>query len=600
MHRLPALRAIARVAPRLAPLIAAPRVTPLVALTSARLVILPVVLSVLLVGASRVANAQHIIGARDARALRADSVFQRFDRTDAPGCALGVYQDGKVLYARGYGMASLQNGIALSPRSVLDVGSISKQFTAMAILLLQQEGKLSLDDPIRKYIPEMPAYADKVTLRRALSQTSGLRDLYVMWGQTGRAFAGDTIDALRVITRSAEPNYEPGARYLYTNSGWILAAQIVYRLTGKTLAQFAEERIFRPLGMYDTRYLSDASMVIPNLADSYAPRTGGGFRLARSAYDGAIMGAGAVQTTVEDFGRWLNNYDAATIGGRQILETMTTATTLNDGSPATSGANTAYAVGLSVGTLRGLRVISHGGSWAGFRGHFLRFPEQRYAVATFCNFSTSGPDSLARKVAGIYLGDQMQPDSAAMWTASLAAAPHRELPVESLRSLVGVWRNDERGEARRTRLLGDSLVATGGERVRLVPIAGERFRAGSGIEISFAGAAARPQQMIVRTTGETVTFTRADTAALTPAALAEYAGDYRNEEVEATHTWKVEKGDLVLYSNHRRLGVLEPTYKDGFTRGGSVIDVQRDAKGRITGFVVESGRVRHLRFTRMK
>ena len=600
MHRLPALRAIARVAPRLAPLIAAPRVTPLVALTSARLVILPVVLSVLLVGASRVANAQHIIGARDARALRADSVFQRFDRTDAPGCALGVYQDGKVLYARGYGMASLQNGIALSPRSVLDVGSISKQFTAMAILLLQQEGKLSLDDPIRKYIPEMPAYADKVTLRRALSQTSGLRDLYVMWSQTGRAFAGDTIDALRVITRSAEPNYEPGARYLYTNSGWILAAQIVYRLTGKTLAQFAEERIFRPLGMYDTRYLADASMVIPNLADSYAPRPGGGFRLARSAYDGAIMGAGAVQTTVEDFGRWLNNYDAATIGGRQILETMTTATTLNDGSPATSGANTAYAVGLSVGTLRGLRVISHGGSWAGFRGHFLRFPEQRYAVATFCNFSTSGPDSLARKVAGIYLGDQMQPDSAAMWTASLAAAPHRELPVESLRSLVGVWRNDERGEVRRTRLLGDSLVATGGERVRLVPIAGERFRAGSGIEISFAGAAARPQQLIVRTTGETVTFTRADTAALTPAALAEYAGDYRNEEVEATHTWKVEKGDLVLYSNHRRLGVLEPTYKDGFTRGGSVIDVQRDAKGRITGFVVESGRVRHLRFTRMK
>lgn len=600
MHRLPEQGAIARVAPRLAPLIAAPRVTPLVALTSARLVILPVVLSVLLVGASRVANAQHIIGARDARALRADSVFQRFDRTDAPGCALGVYQDGKVLYARGYGMASLQNGIALSPRSVLDVGSISKQFTAMAILLLQQEGKLSLDDPIRKYIPEMPAYADKVTLRRALSQTSGLRDLYVMWGQTGRAFAGDTIDALRVITRSAEPNYEPGARYLYTNSGWILAAQIVYRLTGKTLAQFAEERIFRPLGMYDTRYLADASMVIPNLADSYAPRPGGGFRLARSAYDGAIMGAGAVQTTVEDFGRWLNNYDAATIGGRQILETMTTATTLNDGSPATSGANTAYAVGLSVGTLRGLRVISHGGSWAGFRGHFLRFPEQRYAVATFCNFSTSGPDSLARKVAGIYLGDQMQPDSAAMWTASLAAAPRRELPVESLRSLVGVWRNDERGEVRRTRLLGDSLVATGGERVHLVPIAGERFRAGSGIEISFAGAAARPQQMIVRTTGETVTFTRADTAALTPAALAEYAGDYRNEEVEATHTWKVEKGDLVLYSNHRRLGVLEPTYKDGFTRGGSVIDVQRDAKGRITGFVVESGRVRHLRFTRMK
>src|SRR5215207_9642912 len=286
-----------------------------------------------LAASSSVVRAQHVIGARDARALRADSVFQRFDRTDSPGCALGVYQDGKVLYARGYGMESLEHGVALSPRSVLDVGSISKQFTAMSILMLQKEGKLSLDDPIRKYIPEMPAYAEKITLRRALSQTSGLRDLYIMMGQTGRTFEGDTIEALRVITRSAEPNYEPGARYLYTNSGWILAAQIVYRLTGKTLAQFAEERIFAPLGMRDTRYLADAAVIIPNLATAYSPRQGGGgFRVARSSYDGAIMGAGAVQTTVEDFGRWLNNYDEATVGGRDIIETMTTATKLNDGS----------------------------------------------------------------------------------------------------------------------------------------------------------------------------------------------------------------------------------------------------------------------------
>src|SRR5919112_1054528 len=241
--------------------------------------------ALVLAATPRDARAQHIIGTRDTRALRADSVFQRFDRTDSPGCALGVYQDGAVRYARGYGMASLEHGVPLSPRSVLDVGSISKQFTAMAMLMLQKEGKLSLDDPIRKYIPEMPAYADRITLRRALSQTSGLRDLYILMGQTGRTFAGDTIDALAVITRSAEPNYEPGARYLYTNTGWILAAQIVYRLTGKTLAQFADERIFRPLGMSDTRYLADVTTIVPNGAESYAPRMGGpGFRVARSTY----------------------------------------------------------------------------------------------------------------------------------------------------------------------------------------------------------------------------------------------------------------------------------------------------------------------------
>jgi CubicO group peptidase (beta-lactamase class C family) len=542
---------------------------------------------------------QHIVGTRDARALRADSVFQRFDRTDSPGCALGVYQDGRIHYARGYGMASLEHGVALSPRSVLDVGSISKQFTAMVMLMLEKEGKLSLDDPIRKHIPEMPAYADRITWRRALSQTSGLRDLYGMMGQSGRVFEGDTVDALRVITRSAEPNYEPGARYLYTNSGWVLAAQAIYRLTGKTLAQQAEERIFAPLGMRDTRFLDDAATVIPNGAEGYAPRSGG-YRLARSTYDGAILGAGAVHTTIEDFGRWLNNYDSATVGGREIIEKMTTATSLNDGMPAKSGATQAYAIGLNVGTLRGLRVVSHGGSWAGYRGHFLRFPDQRFAVATFCNLTTSGPDSLARKVAGIYLGDRMQPDSATMWVATLAGT-RGGVPAGNLRALAGVWRNVERGEVRRTRLSGDTLFTVSGEqRTRLVPLDGGRFRSGTGTEIRFEVDANTPARMIVRTTGEEVTFTRADTAALTPAQLAEYAGSYRSDEVDATHIWRVEKGQLVLYINDRRVGVLDPTYRDGFVRGGTVIDVQRDARQRITGFVVEAGRVRHLRFNRVR
>jgi hypothetical protein len=279
---------------------------------------------------------------------------------------------------------------------------------------------------------------------------------------------------------------------------------------------------------------------------------------------------------------------------------MTTVTKLNDGAPAQSGPTQAYAIGLNVGTLRGLRVVSHGGSWAGYRGHFLRFPDQHFAVATFCNLTTSGPDTLARKVAGIYLGDRMQPDSAAAWTVALGNAPRAELPATSLRPLTGVWRNVERGEVRRTRVVGDTLFSLGGERTRLVPLEGGRFRAGPYTEIRFEGDAAAPARMLVRTTGETVTYMRADTAALTPAKLAEYAGDYRSAEVDATHTWKVEKGQLVLYVNDRRLGVLEPTYRDGFVRGGSVIDVQRDAKGRITGFVLEAGRVRHLRFTRVQ
>ena len=548
-----------------------------------------------------VARAQEIVGLRDARALRADSVFQRFDRTDSPGCALGVYQDGKILYARGYGMESLEHGVAMSPRSVLDVGSISKQFTAMSILMLQKEGKLSLEDPIRKYIPELPPYADKITLRRALSQTSGLRDIYVLMAQTGRTFAGDSIDALQVISHSTEPNYTPGDRYLYTNSGWILAAQIVYRLTGKTLAQFADERIFQPLGMHDTHILADATMILPNGAEGYAPQPGGrpGFRVARSTYDGAIMGAGAVHTSVEDFGRWLDNYDDAIVGDRDIIQTMNTPTKLNNGLPAKTGPDGAYAIGLVVGTMRGLRVVSHGGSWAGYRGHFLRFPDQHFAVATFCNLTTSGPDSLARKVAGIYLADRMEPDSARMWTVALEGAPRMDVAEASLRPLVGVFRNVERGEVRRIRLVGDTLFGGAGERARLVPLGDGRFREGE-TELRFEGTAASPSRLVVITAADSVTFARADTVALTPAQLAAYAGDYRSDEVETTQTWKIEKGQLVVYANERRLGVLEPSYKDGFTRGNTEIDVTRDAKGRITGYLIESGRVRHLRFTRVQ
>lgn len=548
---------------------------------------------------SGTAAAQHIVGTRDSLALRTDSVFRQFDRTDSPGCAVGVYRDGGILYARGYGMASLEHGIALSPRTVLDVGSISKQFTAMAMLLLEQDGAISLDDPLGKYFPELPAQTGRVTLRRALSQTSGLRDLYTLFGQTGRTFAGDTIDALRIITRSANTNYEPGERYLYTNSGWILAAQLVYRTTGKTLAQFADERIFTPLGMHDTRFLAERSVVIPNLAESYGPR-GSSFRVQRSGYDGSIMGAGGIHTTLEDFGRWLANYDDLAVGGRQAVEAMMTAMTLNDGKPAVSGPDQAYALGLTVGTLRGLPVMGHGGSWAGFRGHFLRFPEQRFAVATFCNLSTSGPDTLARKVAAIYLGDRMQPDTIAAWTAALAEAPRVDVPAAELARFAGVWRNVERGEVRRTRMAGDTLVGVIGGRTPHVPLGGNRFRAGSGTEVRFEEEAGKAARMLVRTGSGTVTFVRADTAVVDSVKLAEYAGDYRNDEVEATHTWKVEDGRLAVYANNRRLGVLEPTYRDGFVRGSAVIDVIRDGRGRITGFMVESGRVRRLPFTRVR
>lgn len=556
--------------------------------------------AIALLAAPAVAQAQLSVGARDARAIRVDSVFQAFNRSDGPGCAVGVYQDGGLLYGRGYGMASLEHGVALSTHSVLDVGSISKQFTAMAILLLERDGKLSLDDPIRKLFPEMPAYADGVTWRRALSQTSGLRDLWTLWRQTGLTFRGDSIDALRVITRSAEPNYPPGERYLYTNSGWILAAQAVYRLTGQTLAEFAEQRIFAPLGMRDTRYFGDASMVIPNLATAYAARPGGGFRVVRNTYDGAIVGAGGVHTTVEDFGRWLDNYDRLIVGDADIVRTMTTPTRLNDGSPAWSSFTHAYAVGLNAGSTRGLRSITHGGSWAGYRGNFMRFPDQRFAVATFCNFSSSGPDSLARKVAAIYLGDRMAPDTVGAWVEALDAAPAATVSADERRAIVGIWRNVERGQVQRIELAGDTLRALLPDRTPVTPLGSGRFRRGRGVELRLVGGEGGSPRLLLRTASDTATFERVEAVSLSAAALAEFAGEYRNDEIETTQTWKVEDGKIAVYAQGRRAGLLDPTYKDGFMGAGVVIDVTRDRRGRITGYIVQAGRIRNLRFTRLR
>ena len=541
-------------------------------------------------------NAQ-IVGERDSRARRADSVFAAFDRTDSPGCSLGVYQDGKTVYARGYGMANLEFGIANTSRTVFEIGSISKQFTAMSILLLQEDGKLSVDDPVRKYIPELPAYADHITLRRLLSHTSGIRDHFGLQEIEGVTFDGvqDTVDYLRLITKQEEPNFEPGTQYLYSNSGFVLLAQIVYRVTGEPIAKFAAERIFGPLGMHDTRFQEDHTQIIPNRATAYMPRDGG-YAIRMSMFD-QMAGAAGIHTTVEDFGRWLRNYDEGTVGGMSAIREMTTPSKLKNDSLAMTGPTTAYGMGLDVGTYRGLPIISHTGSWGGYRSAFIRFPQQGVAVATFCNYTASGPDSLAKKVAAIYLGHEMVADQDSAFRVGLAGAARGEAS-ESLASLVGVWRNVARGEVRRTVLVGDTLsfapATPRGRRMPLVPLGGMRFRQGTTTLVDFTG-----DSLLVRSgPGSPVAYTRVAPATLTPAQLSEYAGTYYSPEVDVTWTLSIKDGALVATRAGREFGTLLPTYRDGFVEGSTVLDFTRDAKGRLSGFRLEAGRVRHLKFVK--
>ena len=538
-------------------------------------------------------RAQYVIGARDSLTARVDAVFRAFDRVDSPGCAVGVYRDGRILYARGYGMANLELGVPNTPRTVFDIGSVSKQFAATAILLLAQDGKLSLSDDIRKYFPELPAYASGVTIRHLLNHTSGIRDFLTLMGLAGRSFEGvaDTLDFLRVITRSAETNFPIGARYLYSNSGFALVGQLVYRLTGKPLPQFLQQRVLGPLGMNDSRSLSDHAGIIPNRAQGYAPRAGG-FAIASSQFDGT-GGAGSMHATVEDFARWDRNWEEPVVGGRALVDSLQVRGKL------TNDSTISYALGVSVDSWRGLHTVSHGGSWAGYRAHFVRFPEHRLSVTTFCNLSTSGPDTLAIKVATVYLGARMSPDTIGSWDSALVSALPVPMTLEQLRGFEGAWRNVELGEVRRTRIRGDSLMAgAGGALTRLVPLGGGRFRVGrTNTEWTFdGGTGGMPARLSIRTRGGTTRHQRFGLETLSAAQLAEYPGDYLSEEIETTNTFVADSGRLVITRGGRRFGVFEPVARDLFVGGGAVLEFARDARGRITGFAVQSGRVRNLSF----
>jgi CubicO group peptidase (beta-lactamase class C family)/acetylornithine deacetylase/succinyl-diaminopimelate desuccinylase-like protein len=347
---------------------------------------------------------------RDARPVetktaRVDEIFSRFTTSESPGCALAVVQNGKIAYERGYGRASLELDVPITPQTVFDIGSTSKQFTAFSLLLLERDGKLSLDEDIRKYVPEVPDYGPRITIRHLLTHTSGLRDYTDLLGFDGHdtADSTDDRDALDLIARQRGVNFAPGEEWRYSNSGFFLASIIVRRASGQSLAAFARERIFQPLGMTSTQFLDDTTRVVPKRATAYSPRqerqaaSGGGFRVNMSDWN--QTGDGAVQTTVEDLARWDENFYTSKVGDARMLQAMQTPGRLNTGKAHD------YGLGLTIGSYGGLKRVSHGGSWAGYRAELMRFPERHTSIITLCNVSNSGPTALAESVAAVWLAD---------------------------------------------------------------------------------------------------------------------------------------------------------------------------------------------------
>ena len=369
-----------------------------------------------------------------------DPVFAEFDSTTSPGCSVGVFRDGEIAYARGYGMADLEHGVPIEPRSIFRIASTSKQFTAATVVLLHLRGDLSLDDDIRKWLPEMRDYGQPITIRHLIHHTSGIRDYLTLMSLAGKGGADFYTDAevLAAIARQRELNFEPGSRFLYSNSGYFLLGQIVARTTGKSLRVAARELIFEPLGMRNTHFHDDHTELVRHRAEGYA-RAEGGYRISRTTLE--MIGDGGVFTCIDDLLAWDRNFYEPKVGGEEFLELMHATGTL------TSGEALDYAAGLRVSTYRGLPTVSHGGAFVGYRAEMLRFPKQRLTIACLANVSAADPATLCRRVADALLAGQLQPPtneaSRAQSRRSRAAQAREDLSEDEAQAVIGRYFSDE-------------------------------------------------------------------------------------------------------------------------------------------------------------
>jgi CubicO group peptidase (beta-lactamase class C family) len=348
-------------------------------------------------------HAPRAIGAQDRAAAAVDEVFSDYTKGGSPGCAVAVYRNGRIIYSKGYGLANLEEDVPITPNSVFDIGSTSKQFTAASILLLEKQGKVSTNDDVRKYIPELPEYGQKITVLHLLNHTSGLRDYLTLMDLAGINTDSVTTDedALQIVTRQKALNFAPGSDWLYSNTGFFLLSIIVKRASGKTLREFATENLFNPLGMTHTQYRDDHTALIANRAMAYDPKEKkDGYTLDVSYFE--QTGDGAVHTSVEDLLKWDENFYSGQVGGKDFLAEIQEQGKLN------SGKVLEYAKGLFIADYRGLHTVSHGGAWGGYRAELLRFPEQHFSVACLCNRGDANPSRRAHQVADIYLGSMMK------------------------------------------------------------------------------------------------------------------------------------------------------------------------------------------------
>ena len=530
------------------------------------------------------------------KAGQVDQLMTVWDNGDTPGAAIAVVEDGEITLKKGYGMSNLEYDIPITPSSIFHIASVSKQFTAFAILLLEQEGRLSLDDDVRKYIPEVPDFGHTITLNHLVHHTSGLRD---QWNLL--ALAGWRLDdvitrdqILKLVSLQKELNFNPGEEFLYCNTGFTLLGEVVARVSGKTFAQFTAERIFEPLHMNSPLFFDDHEKIVKSRTYSYH-QDSTGFKKSVLSY--ANAGATSLFTTVEDLGLWAMNFEEPVVGDQAIVERMNTRGILNNGDTID------YALGQTIGTYKGLKLISHGGSDAGYRTYLGRFPDQRFDVVVLSNNAAFDPGGIAMKIADIYL-DGLLEEGQEEDTEAMAASAGVEIDADTLKAYAGDYILDD-GTVFTILQQEDGLAITvaGQPEFKLEPLSTTRFRLTvADAEVTFLrDEDNQVSRMKLKQGSSELVMNRGEAFDKASVDLSGFTGKYYSEELLTMYEFILEDGTLVARHQRHPDIKLTPTGPDKFSGDAwffGQVEMVRDPSGAITGCKVSSGRVRNLAFTK--
>jgi CubicO group peptidase (beta-lactamase class C family) len=512
---------------------------------------------------------------RPAPQPQVDAIFKRWTAA-TPGCAVGAIVKGQPVVSAAYGMADLEHDIPIGPDTIFEAGSVSKQFTAAAVALLARDGKLSLDDTVRKYIPELPDYGAPLTIRHMLNHTSGLRD----WGSLA-AIAGWPRGArvhthahvLDILSRQRALNFPTGTRWSYSNSGYNLAAILVSRVSGMPFADFTRTRLFEPLAMRDTSWRDDFTRVVKRRAIAYSERQG---TFTTNMPFENVHGNGGLLTTVGDLLKWNENFAAHKVGDAAFAAELERPAKFNDGRTHE------YALGLYVDTYKGVREVDHSGSTAGYQAHLVRYPDQGVSVAVLCNVASATATAYAKAVGELFLTNLAAP--------APTPASHTLTDAEAAR-LVGLYRSTQPVRAGTIERAANGLRMQGV--AQLVPMSATRFAGSDAATYEFDGGG---HMRLTDEFGTIDAFDRVDPATPSADQLKAFAGRYVSDEIETVLTVDVEGQRLVIKRRPDATIPLTPVFADGFSSPLGWITFRRDASGRIAGLTVSQDRVWHLEF----